>query len=103
MGRAGETLKEALASNATRIFTPDAGLTTAALFLMAIIPIYIGAHKSIKALKESLEPDATDITVFRRDEAVMLPIYASCALFGLFLVFKVFQLPPSKPHLDICR
>ncbi|CDI97081.1 Minor histocompatibility antigen H13 [Echinococcus multilocularis] len=90
MSQADGTLNETLTSNVTRIFTPDVGLTTGALFLMAIIPIYIGAHKSIKALKESLEPDATDITVFRRDEAVMLPIYASCALFGIFLVFKIF-------------
>ncbi|VDM18372.1 unnamed protein product [Hydatigera taeniaeformis] len=90
MSQVDESLKEALGNNATRVFTPDAGLTTGALFLMAIIPIYIGAHKSVKALKESLEPDATDITVFRRDEAVLLPIYASCALFGIFLVFKIF-------------
>ena len=91
MDQADSLVKETLASNATRVFTSEAGIASAALFFMAVIPIYIGAHKSIKAVKESLKPEATEISVIQPNEVAMFPVYASCALFTIFLVFKVWS------------
>ena len=89
MDESEHILNETLASNSTRDFTPGSGIASAALFFMAVISIYIGAHKSIKALKESLKPDAAELSVLQPNEAAMFPIYASCVLFGIFVVFKV--------------
>ncbi|KAM7534074.1 hypothetical protein Aperf_G00000114733 [Anoplocephala perfoliata] len=89
MDQVDNLLNDTVANNATRTFTPEAGIASTALFLMAIIPIYIGCHKSIKALEESLKPESTDLSILQAKEAAMFPIYASCALIGIFLVFKI--------------
>ena len=89
MDQVGDLLNETKAVNAARGFTPEAGFSSAVLFLMAIIPIYIGSKRSIKALEDSLHPDAGELTVFKANEAAMFPIMASCFLFGIFIVVKV--------------
>nr|CDS28716.2 Minor histocompatibility antigen H13 [Hymenolepis microstoma] len=88
MDQVDSLLNETVANNSTRVFTPDAGIASAALFFMAIVPIYIGCHKSIKAVEESMDPESTELTVLKPKEVAMFPIYASCTLFGIFLVFK---------------
>lgn len=88
MDQVDNLLNETVANNATRVFTPEAGIASAALFFMAIIPIYIGCHKSIKAVAESIKPESTEVTAFQTKEAAMFPIYASLTLFGIFVVFK---------------
>ncbi|KAM3184746.1 hypothetical protein ACTXT7_007727 [Hymenolepis weldensis] len=89
MDQVDNLLNETAANNATRTFTPEAGIASAALFFMAIIPIYIGCHKSVKAVEESMTPESTDLTVLKSKEVAMFPVYASFTLFGIFLVFKV--------------
>ncbi|VUZ41680.1 unnamed protein product [Hymenolepis diminuta] len=89
MDQVDNLLNETVVNNATRTFTPEAGIASAALFFMAIIPIYIGCHKSVKAVEESMKPESTDLTVLKSKEVAMFPVYASCTLFGIFLVFKV--------------
>lgn len=89
MDQVDNLLNETVANNATRTFTPEAGIASAALFFMAIIPIYIGCQKSVKAVEESIKPESTDLTVLKSKEVAMFPVYASCTLFGIFLVFKV--------------
>lgn len=89
MDQVDDLLNETVVNNATRMFTPEAGIASAALFSMALFPIYIGCHKSIKAVEESLRPESTDLSVLQPKEAAMFPIYASCTLVGIFLVFKV--------------
>ncbi len=59
MDQAAEAINETVANNATRIFNTETGIASAALFFMAILPIYIGAHRSIAALKKSLEQDVS--------------------------------------------
>jgi len=56
------------------------------LILFAIVPIYIGSHASNSA--EVREDES--IERLSKEEAGMFPVYASCALFGLYLLFKTF-------------
>jgi len=75
--------------------TPE-GMAVAygSLLIMALIPIYIGAFRSVKSHKEMREnSDRTGEkpeTMTQKD-AAMFPIIASCALFGLYIFFQVFS------------
>ncbi|VDO08071.1 unnamed protein product [Rodentolepis nana] len=89
MDEVDSLMNETVANNSTVAFTPDAGISSAALFFMAIIPIYIGCHKSIKAVEESMKQESSELTVLKPKEVAMFPVIASCTLFGIFLVFKV--------------
>jgi hypothetical protein len=80
-----DELKAALAKGYAEL---EIGLALAygVLVLMAIVPIYIGSHAS-----NSVEVrDDENIERLGKDEAAMFPVYASCALFGLYLLFKTF-------------
>ena len=85
-------MAEAATHNATSVgdVSDETGffLAYGALFIMAVVPIYIGSWTSLGKKQE-----AQTIT---HKEAAMFPIYASAALFGLYLVFKVFI---SRPFL----
>jgi len=72
-----------------KAFTPQAALASSALFLMAIIPIFIGSHRSVNAVKKSLE-NLDELQIFSKKDAGMFPLYASCALFSIYMVFKIF-------------
>uniref|UniRef100_A0A5K3FPL4 Signal peptide peptidase n=1 Tax=Mesocestoides corti TaxID=53468 RepID=A0A5K3FPL4_MESCO len=81
-------LNVAASNNATRYFTTESGIASAALFFMAILPIYVGAHRSVDALQKSLKDK--DLSIISSHEAAMFPVYASGALFGIFILFKLF-------------
>merc|ERR1719402_605353 len=61
---------------------------------MALMPIFMGAFRSITAHKEQKENSAKTgerpETMTQKD-AMMFPIIASCALFGLYIFFQIFS------------
>jgi len=66
------------------------------LVIMAVIPIWFGSFKSVifnKKQKESGEK----IESMSKKDAAMFPIIASCALFGLYIFFKLF----SKEYINL--
>nr|VZI22304.1 unnamed protein product [Spirometra erinaceieuropaei] len=82
------------AENVTKTQTAELNFESAiaslALFLMAIIPIYIGSKRSVKALKSSLERENTEtLEILSKEDAMKFPIYASIAL--LVIRCKIYQ------------
>merc|ERR1719412_1046269 len=67
---------------------------------MALMPIFMGAFRSITAHKEQKENSAKTgekpETMTQKD-AMMFPIIASCALFGLYIFFQIF----SKEYINL--
>merc|ERR1719512_213252 len=67
---------------------------------MALMPIFMGAFRSITAHKEQKENSAKTgekpETMTQKD-AMMFPIIASCALFGLYIFFHIF----SKEYINL--
>merc|ERR550519_1140018 len=61
---------------------------------MALMPIFMGAFRSITAHKESKDKSAktgeSPETMTQKD-AMMFPVIASCALFGLYIFFQIFS------------
>lgn len=70
------------------------------LVIMALLPIFFGAFRSIKSHREQKEEakktGEQPETMTQRD-AAMFPLVASCALFGLYIFFQVF----SKEHINL--
>jgi len=63
------------------------------LVIMALIPIFIGAFRSVdsqKEQKENHEKTGEKPETMTRKDAMMFPVIASCALFGLYVFFQVF-------------
>jgi len=60
----------------------DLGIAYSSLLCMALLPIYIGAHNSLK--QKATEHMTTK-------DAYMFPIIGSGVLFGLYMVFKLFR------------
>ncbi len=73
--------------------TPEGmALAYGSLVIMALVPIFLGAFRSVKSHREQTEEakktgEAPE-TMTQRD-AAMFPIIASCALFGLYVFFQV--------------
>jgi len=61
------------------------------LVAMAILPIYFGSFRSVNYHKLNKAEKMTS------KDAAIFPIVASCALFGLYLVFKLF----SKEYINL--
>ncbi|XP_061549944.1 minor histocompatibility antigen H13 isoform X1 [Phycodurus eques] len=92
----------ALNATAKFVATPEGtALAYGSLVLMALVPIFFGALRSVACSKskelreqayESGFRNASDMpeTITSRD-AARFPIIASCTLFGLYLFFKVFS------------
>lgn len=96
------TLAEAVnqaATNGTAKFksTPE-GMFVAygSLVVMALIPIFYGSFRSIGFQKEQKE-SGEKLEPMSRKEAALFPLYASCALVGLYVFFKFF----SKEHINL--
>lgn len=70
------------------------------LVVMALLPIFFGAFRSIKSCEEmKIQGEKTGEkpeTMTQRD-AAMFPVIASCALFGLYLFFQFF----SKDYINL--
>lgn len=96
-----ENMTEATVNGTKTPSTPE-GMAVAygSLVVMALIPIFFGAFRSVKSHKEQKEEakktgEAPE-TMTQKD-AAMFPIIASCALFGLYVFFQVF----SKEHINL--
>jgi minor histocompatibility antigen H13 len=66
---------------------PGLAMAYAALVTMAALPILFGSFKSIGVIGGD---SAEEIEIMTSADAAMFPVYASCALFSLFLLFKFF-------------
>lgn len=70
-------------------------LAYSSLVIMALIPIVVGSFKSVHHQKNQKE-SGEEIETMSTKEAMMFPLIASCTLFGIFVVFKIF----SKEHIN---
>ncbi|KAH9515323.1 Minor histocompatibility antigen H13 [Bulinus truncatus] len=88
----------ATALNGTKIPATPEGMAIAysSLFLMAVIPIFIGSFRSVTFHKEQKDSGEKPETMSHKD-AAMFPIIASCALFGIYIVFQIF----SKEYINL--
>ncbi|XP_068602252.1 minor histocompatibility antigen H13 isoform X2 [Brachionichthys hirsutus] len=81
---------EALNATAKFVATPEGtALAYGSLVLMALLPIFFGAIRSVSCSKSKNASEMPE-TITGRD-AARFPIIASCTLFGLYLFFKVFS------------
>ncbi|CAB1440951.1 unnamed protein product [Pleuronectes platessa] len=81
---------EALNATAKFVATPEGtALAYVSLVLMALLPIFFGALRSVSCSKSKNASEMPE-TITSRD-AARFPIIASCTLFGLYLFFKVFS------------
>ncbi|XP_032417157.1 minor histocompatibility antigen H13 isoform X2 [Xiphophorus hellerii] len=81
---------EVLNATAKFVATPEGtALAYGSLVVMALLPIFFGALRSVTCSKSKNSADAPE-TITSRD-AARFPIIASCTLFGLYLFFKVFS------------
>lgn len=85
-------------ANATaRVPSTPEGMAIAygSLVIMALVPILIGAFRSVRHHKEQKESGEKPDTMTQKD-AAMFPIIASCALFGLYIFFQII----SKDYIN---
>uniref|UniRef100_A0A3Q4B8C9 Uncharacterized protein n=1 Tax=Mola mola TaxID=94237 RepID=A0A3Q4B8C9_MOLML len=81
---------EALNATVKFVATPEGtALAYGSLVVMALVPIFFGALRSVSCSKSKNGSDMPE-TITGRD-AARFPIIASCTLFGLYLFFKVFS------------
>ncbi|KAM9828297.1 minor histocompatibility antigen H13 isoform X1 [Syngnathus typhle] len=93
---------EALNATAKFVATPEGtALAYGSLVLMALVPIFFGALRSVacskskelgkQAYKSGIRNTSDMPETITSREAAKFPIIASCTLFGLYLFFKVFS------------
>jgi minor histocompatibility antigen H13 len=94
-----ETLTNDTNTTVTEKFkaTPE-GLILAysSLVIMALIPIVVGSFRSVHHQKFQ-KTSGEEIETMSTKEAMMFPLIASCTLFGIYVVFKIF----SKDHINM--
>ena len=89
-----ENATDAINGTLAKIPSTPEGMAVAysSLVIMALIPIFFGAFRSVKSHKdqkeEAKQTGQAPETMTQRD-AAMFPIIASCALFGLYVFFQV--------------
>lgn len=88
-----DNLTNSTAANKTTgrdVATPEGlVLAYASLVLMALLPIWFGSFKSV-LFKVKQKEKGEKIESMSKKDAMMFPVIASCALFGLYIFFKVF-------------
>jgi len=81
--------------------TPEGmAMAYGSLVFMALLPIVVGAFRSVKHHKEqqtAYQTSGEKPDTMSHKDAAMFPIIASCALFGLYIFFQVF----SKDHINL--
>ncbi|XP_041484914.1 minor histocompatibility antigen H13-like [Lytechinus variegatus] len=92
------TLNETAGNETARIPATPEGMALAygSLVVMAIIPIFFGAFRSVRFQKEQRENGDTPEIMSDKD-AAMFPIIASATLFGIYIVFQIF----SKEYINL--
>ncbi|KAK3884598.1 hypothetical protein Pcinc_011154 [Petrolisthes cinctipes] len=77
--------------------TPEGmALAYSSLVVMALIPIFCGSFRSVKHQQQQKAAGEKVDTMTSKD-AALFPLIASCALFGLYIVFTVF----SKEYINL--
>lgn len=100
IAQANSTVAESVNQNATRTKSTPEGMMTAyfSLVVMALLPIVIGSYRSVahhrnqRQRKEELGEQPETMT---SKDAMMFPLIASGALFGLYLLFMVSESNPE--------
>jgi len=97
-----ENVTEAAVNATTKIPATPEGMFLAygSLVIMALLPIFFGAFRSIKSyeeMKKQGEKTGEKPETMTQKDAYMFPVIASCALFGLYIVFKIF----SKDYINL--
>lgn len=92
-----ETVNDTLNATTKTPSTPE-GMAVAygSLVIMALIPIFLGAFRSVKHQDEQ-KAAGEPVESMTSKDAAMFPLIASCALFGLYIFFKIF----SKEHINL--
>ncbi|MEJ1278910.1 hypothetical protein NN561_009834 [Cricetulus griseus] len=87
----GSTQTPSPAHGTTRPPSTPQGIALAygSLLLMALLPIFFGALRSVRCARGKSSSDMPE-TITSRD-AARFPIIASCTLLGLYLFFKIFS------------
>ncbi|KAH9631715.1 hypothetical protein HF086_014716 [Spodoptera exigua] len=93
-----EAVKETVKNVTDKPPTSIEGIAIAylSLVIMAVLPIFFGAFRSVKYLKEQKESGERHETMSNKD-ALMFPLIASAALFGLYIFFQFF----SKEYINL--
>lgn len=63
------------------------------LVIMALVPIFLGSFRSVDSQKDAKDNQASTgqaPEVMTQRDAMMFPLIASCALFGLYMIFNIF-------------
>ena len=97
-----QNASETVANVTAKIPSTPEGMAIAygSLVVMALLPIFFGAFRSIKSyeeMKKHGEKTGEKPETMTKKDAAMFPIRASCTLFGLYLFFKFF----SKDHINL--
>lgn len=96
VSQAAENITENI-TNAKIPSTPE-GMAVAygSLVIMAMLPIFFGSLRSVQHHK--MKKDAGEkADCMTSKDAMMFPLIASCALFGLYMFFKIF----SKDYINL--
>ncbi|XP_019870886.1 minor histocompatibility antigen H13 [Aethina tumida] len=93
LAQATENLNENATNTTKKPPSSPEGMAVAygCLILMALLPIFFGSYRSVVYHKEKKPEKMT------KKDAAIFPIMASCALFGLYIVFKLF----SKEYINL--
>ena len=97
-----ENVTEAAVNATAKIPATPEGMFLAygSLVIMALLPIFFGAFRSIKSyeeMKKQGEKTGEKPETMTQKDAYMFPVIASCALFGLYIVFNIF----SKDYINL--
>ncbi|XP_033737944.1 minor histocompatibility antigen H13-like [Pecten maximus] len=92
------TVNETAGNATAKIPASPEGMAVAygSLVIMAILPIIIGAFRSVRYHKAQKESGEKPETMTSKD-AAMFPIIASGTLFSIYLIFQIF----SKEHINL--
>ncbi|KAK2168949.1 hypothetical protein LSH36_13g20028 [Paralvinella palmiformis] len=93
-----QELNETTGNGTGKIPATPEGMAVAygSLMVMALLPIFFGAFRSVKYHKEQKDSGEKQETMTSKD-AAMFPIIASVTLFGLYIFFKIF----SKEYINL--
>ena len=72
-------------------------LAQGSLLAMALVTIFMGAFRSVKAHREQLTSTGKVPTMMTQTQAAMTPFVCSFGLFGLYILLKLF----SKEHISL--
>ena len=93
VAQAAENVNETATNTTTKPPSTPEGIAVAygSLVIMALLPIFFGSYRSVSFHKEQKRETMTT------KDAAMFPIMASVALFGLYIIFKLF----SKEYINL--